>query len=374
VSKQSLKRNKFYSDEDTLRIFVYTIEEYLKFAKCFSELDDAENNPDHKYILLQTKLLLIRKYEIINEPIYLRNVLDAVSATWPELTDSIDTLHKRIDEIESSKMEILLSDGTKRSLHESIEDVMYGMYLHAEKAKIEQLIKTNMTTYLFAVDRYVSYWESLLTDTYNLIEERISDKYTHDDFERASVIFAGDDSEQGQDIHSVPFWSNLRGRDAKPEEVQALFEQMSEEERGIAALAQLFILELQKDDYSVDFLKKMIYPVVKQYWGDFSNAHKMLSGIEFGYSSKVRFDDSGNNAHVLLFKNFNPEGLFIINQPHYSEDIVPLYLKRDDECSDWKIVSIGDPPDTLIKSITIDPNKIIKKLFGRKKNDNSTYR
>ena len=267
-------------------------------------------------------------------------------------------------------MEIILSNGEKRSLQEAIRDDLYGMYLHADNEKIENLLKTNMTTYLFAANKYVSFWEELLTESYHLVEKLVTDKYKREPFDKATVVFVGDDKTQAQDIHSASYWSNLRGRDASSEEIKTMFEQLTDEERGILLLAQLFILELQNDNYSVDVLKEMIHPVVKPYWGDFSTAHEMLAGVEIGYSNKIRFNEDRDIAYVLLFRHFDPNGLFIINQPQYSDDILALYLKKENKRKGWKIVSINDSPDQIIKTVNIKPIKALKKMIKNRVSKN----
>lgn len=88
--------------------------------------------------------MLIRKYETKTEPIYLRTVLEAAHHLYPEQATNISGLVLQIDEIENNPLELYLCDGTKRNLHEAIEDVMYGMYLHADKST--QIKVSNATT------------------------------------------------------------------------------------------------------------------------------------------------------------------------------------------------------------------------------------
>jgi len=216
---------------------------------------------------------------------------------------------------------------------------------------------------MFAVQKYVTFWESLLIETYNLINNRINDKYSREEFEKASIIFMGTNNLQGQDIKSAPYWSNMRGRDAETDEVSTQLDKLSSEEKRILALVQSFFSELKKSDYSKQKLRKMILPFMKNYWGDFKTFHNEIADIDIGFSSKVRFNDSHDIAHVLLFKHFPPEGRIIIDQPQYSEDITAIYLKRSGDKSDWKIVSVNIEPDKLINSITVDPNRIIQRIF-----------
>lgn len=292
---------------------------------------------------------------------YLRHILDTATMLFQDQYEAISELESSLDDIENSTIEVFLSDGTKINMHDAIEDVIYGVHLHADKERIERLIKTNMTTYLFAAEKYVSLWDELLSRTYDLLNSLVPEKYCRTTFEKASVVFDGLDNTQGQDVRSAPYWSNLRGRDVSPEEMKVMTEQLSYEEMTILAIAMSFVEELQKDDYSQNKLKSMIYPVAKPYWGDFSKAHEELAGIELGISNKVRFNDTHDVAKVIMFKNFNSEGRVFVNQPQYSEDILGLFLKRDNGRSSWKVVSINVSPEDIIKTITIEPGKTVKK-------------
>ena len=216
---------------------------------------------------------------------------------------------------------------------------------------------------MFAVEKYVLYWDALLTETYNLINSSVMDKYSRDEFEKASIVFTGEDNSQGQDIKSAPYWSNLRGRDTEKEEIAVLIDKLTLEEKIILNQVNSFITELKKNDYSKTKLRKMIHPAVKSYWGDFITIHNEIVDVNLGFSNKVRFNESHNIAYVLLFKNLPPDGSFIINQPQYSEDIAAIYLKKDSENGDWKIFSANIEPDKLIKTVTIDPNRIAQRIF-----------
>lgn len=363
------KRHNTYNDSDLLKIFLFTYEEYLKISSCFADINKTNTISDGSYVFLQTKLVMIRKYEDIGDPVYLRNVLDAAKNTYSDQLSSINKIIQRIDQIENSQFEIYLSDGTERDLHEAIEDVIYGLYLHADKKKIEMLIKTNMATYMFAVEKYVTFWEEILNDSYDLINGVTADKYSREEFERASIIFVGTDNTQEKSIKSAPYWSNLRGRDALPSEADNVLEQLSEEERDILFLVTSFLEELKKPEYSKKVLLGMIHPVVKSYWGDFRSIHDEISDLKMGYSNKVRFNDEHDCAYVLIFNHFSPDGLIVINQPQYAEDIAKIYLKKDSEKTGWKIVSMNVEPEKLIKTVRIAPGFFLHRIFKQIKKD-----
>ena len=358
------KKEKQYNDADVLKIFLFTFEEYLKFQVFFTNTAKLQDGRfDIEYVSLQTRLMLIRKYETKSEPIYLRTVLEAVDRLYPEQATNISALVLQIDEIENNPLELYLCDGTKRNLHEAIEDVIYGMYLHADKSRIESIVKTNMETYLYVVRKYVILWEKVLNESYTLINGLIKDKYSFEASEKASIIFLGNDPTQGQNIKSVPYWSNLRGKDAQTNEIELILNDLSIEEKQILKLITSFLEELSKPNYSIEKLKRMTHPLTRFYWKDFSSIHEEISHVELGCSTKVRFNDSHDIAYVALFNKFDPDGMFIINQPHYSTDIACIYVKKEKGRNDWKVVSLNIEPDKLIKTVTLDPSVLLKKIF-----------
>lgn len=56
--------------------------------------------------------------------------------------------------IQQDEMETILSDGTGQNLYKTIEDVMYGLYLHADKHRIQNLIKIDPMLIFIATRKY----------------------------------------------------------------------------------------------------------------------------------------------------------------------------------------------------------------------------
>ena len=47
------------------------------------------------------------------------------------------------------------------------------------------------------------------------------------------------------------------------------------------------------------------------------------------------------------------------------EDLELEDVKKENEKTGWKIVSINTEPDKLIKTVTLDPSVLLKKMFTR---------
>ena len=122
---------KKIDEEQILKRFEYTVQEYIRFYDFYKNQEVSEENTEAFYVMLQTKLMILRNYD------YNR------------------------------------SDGTTLNLYKAIEDVMYGLYLHADPDKIERLLKTNKNVYLMAVKEYITVLEGIVVDTYNSIADKM---------------------------------------------------------------------------------------------------------------------------------------------------------------------------------------------------------
>ena len=67
--------------------------------------------------MLQTKLMILRKYDYNREDVYLSNVFDAIDKMYPELKDNISILREQFEKLNNHYMEVILSDGTSLNLY-----------------------------------------------------------------------------------------------------------------------------------------------------------------------------------------------------------------------------------------------------------------
>lgn len=152
---------KKIDEEHILKRFEYTVREYIRFYDFYKNQEVSEENTEVFYIMLQTKLMILRKYDYNREDVYLSNVFDSIDKMYPELKENISILRERFEKLNNYCMEVILSDGTSLNLYKAIEDVMYGLYLHADPDKIERLLKTNKNVYLMAVKEYIIVLEEI---------------------------------------------------------------------------------------------------------------------------------------------------------------------------------------------------------------------
>lgn len=332
---------KKIDEEQILKRFEYTVQEYIRFYDFYKNQEVSEENTEAFYVMLQTKLMILRKYDYNREDVYLSNVFDAIDKMYPEMGENINILREKFEKLNNYYMEVILSDGTSLNLYKAIEDVMYGLYLHADPDKIERLLKTNKNVYLMAVKEYIIVLEKIVIDTYNSIVDKMKNKYSQQEETSASVIFMGDSTNEKHDIKNSPYWKNLYGRDLEDTEIKGIFQDMSDEDIEIYLKGSIFLQEAYKEDYSVKTLEKLVFPWVRSDWGDFSDLHNfVMEKKNIGLSSRVQYNDRHDIAYLKIFQNV--ENTFVVEQPHQIPDIWILNFVKKNEKYGWRIYGIGD--------------------------------
>lgn len=285
-----------------LYLFLYTMKEYQRFSGelCSHELTadyDAES-----YVQINTKLILLRKYGSKGEPVFIEEILDEMKKTYPHKSEEASKILDEYHEIINMQIEQILADGTKLNLYQTIEDVMYGLYLHADANRIQRLVQTDEQLRFACIRKYVEDFEKVLFKIIKCLRECGMDvEEIHK--EHASIIAFGNQSES-QNVVNSPFWSNMYGHDADDEELKQIYGQLVLEDIEILIRCNIFLEELKKEVISVDLLDKLIFPSTKKDWKNYSEAREFFLGIKNpGISSKVRY----NEQHTMAYVRIHPQ-------------------------------------------------------------------
>lgn len=339
---------------DPLDRFLYTAKEYKRFADFFPatkkhELIDTYSEED--YVAIQTKLIILRKFGNKTEPIYIQKILTQAENMLPEKKNDIEAILQKYNHIEDN-FEYILPDGTKQSIYATIEDVMYGKFLHADPCKIERLQMCDEIFRFPVIRRYVEALEEIVLNTYELLSEGTDDSKPLSKYVRAPVIFLGDKNIDTQGITNSPYWVNLYGKDISAEEAQGIVAENSLEDNFIIMLCELFTKEARDDHFSPQKLSTFVFPPTRQVWGDFSVAHNVLKAEQNpGFSSKVRYNDTHDMAYVSMYRNV--EGPFVIDQPHILQDGMIFTLVKENKKAEWRIFQIGARADTYKETLSL---------------------
>lgn len=333
---------------DILKLFIITIEEYKRFSTqlCCHKITDSYDEFD--YIKINTKLMLLRKYGNFNENVYIGNIIKESIKKYPQKKEQLDNLLEDYIKIEQQQLEYILPDGTKLNLYKTIEDVMYGLYLHADLEKIERLAKTEESLRFVCVRKYVEELENVLLKVYDLLKECGEVVERNTEKVKASTIYLGEPSKSNQEIKNSPYWANLYGKDGTDDDLNIIMQTQGNEELEILAKCMIFIEELKRDNVSISIMNDLIFPTTKKDWGDYSEAQSFYKSIKNpGISSKVRYNENHTMAYVRIFPQV--EDIFIIDTPHIINDIYEISLVKEREKEEWKIYSFGGHLESYIK-------------------------
>lgn len=353
-------------DLKEIKLFLYTVEEYKRFMDYFSleknhSLTDSFSKDE--YIAIQTKLIILRKFGSKPEKVYIEKILNTAVVEFPAKTKKFSSLLSEYKEMSQKQLQSILADGTKLTLYETIEDVMYGLYLHADEARIKRLVNTDPALCFVATREYVESLEKVVIDTYSILTACIAERYEMIEYEKAPVIFLGNEYKNEQKINGSPFWSNLYGTDASEIELKRIIGENSLEDNKIILICTSFMEEVRKDDYSVEKLENLVFPPTRRDWEDFSKLHRMCKDIpNIGWSTKVRYNDTHDMAYVNIFRNV--EGAFVIDQPHVIQDICVITLVHENDKYGWRIFQIGERAEKYKETLSVAES--IKRSFSKK--------
>ena len=83
---------KKIDEEHILKRFEYTVREYIRFYDFYKNQEVSEENTEAFYVMLQTKLMILRKYDYNREDVYLIKVFDSIDKMYPELKENVSML------------------------------------------------------------------------------------------------------------------------------------------------------------------------------------------------------------------------------------------------------------------------------------------
>ena len=328
-----------------LYLFMYTMREYQRFSNGLSSHELTDDYDEETYVQINMKLILLRKYGSKGQPVFVEEILEEMKRVYPQKSGDADKIMNEYHSIINMQIEHILANGTKLNLYQTIEDVMYGLYLHADANRIQRLLQTDEKIRFVCIRKYVEDFENVLYKMVECIKECGVD-VEEIQKEHASIIAVGKQNEN-QNVRNSPFWSNLYAHDADDEEIAQIYAQLEIEDIEIIVRCNIFLEALKKEVIPIDLLDKLIFPSTKKDWGDYSEAREFYLNIKNpGISSKVRY----NEQHTMAYVRVHPQvdNPFVVSTPHVIKDIYEIALVKDCGMSEWKIYSFGGHLDSYI--------------------------
>lgn len=320
-----------------LQIFLHTVHEYDRFARQLpinKNSDLNETYDEANYIGIQTRLMLLRKYFNNKGSVGFKYVVTEAQKAYPARIADWQRIANDFNEISLLHLQHILADGTKQSLYDTIEDTVYGLYLHADGDRIIRLMNTQESIRFTCVRQYVLSVESLVLELAKILEECGVTTVPRTDKTKAPVLYMGDPKQNTQDIHASPYWGNIYGHDATNAEITNLIANAPLEDNMIILHCLSFMTSLLDDSSTRMDLKSFIHPIMRWNWGDFSVARNYFKAFPNpGWSSKVRYNDKRTRAYVRIYPKV--DGAFVLDTPHLISEIGQFVLAKS--CGKWCI-------------------------------------
>lgn len=334
---------------NNFQLFLYTVDEYKRFANHLPVNNTAGltgNYSEEDYIGIQVRLMLLRKYYSNNtkENVNFKRIITDAQTAFPSRISEFQFLWKEFDEIENQQMEHLLADGTKLNVYTTIEDSVYGLYLHADENRIIRLENTAEAIRFFCTRKYIFQIEAVIFKLYDLLEDCGVTSQITSNVTRSPMVYLGDTSKNTQSVIGSPYWSNIYGRDATEDDMKKIEQEITLEEKKILLFCIMFTNELRKPQLQIKKLRKYIHPAVRRCWGDFSSVKSFFNSIPNpGFSTKVRYNEEKDTAYVRIYPKVNEA--FFIDTPHVFSDGYEFALGK--WFGKWMIYSFGEHLDSI---------------------------
>lgn len=339
---------------EKLELFQTTVKEYNRFAKQLP-IDYVEaskgNCPEFMYVAVQTRLMLLRKYTQDGRgSLYLPKIITYAIKIFPKDKEYLSNLQTRFQNSCDQSINHILADGTERTLDQSIEDTMYGLYLHADEERVRRILQDNEVLRLQCVVLFVKQIEPLIIEFSTFLESKgvtCIEKAKH---QHAPVI-SFTSQKEGRNIKGSPFWGGVIGSDMNDEDLKEsaykTFKEYTPKEFKLWKTASDFLDLLEKkDDFSYDEMKKVVYEPNLSVWDDFSEARKLYQSIPHpAITTKIRYNQQHDIAYIYVLPKV--EKSFEIEQPQMISGIYCVILIMDSLLDEWRVAYFGNLPAGL---------------------------
>lgn len=332
---------------DNIELFMITVKEYKRITQNKQFILYKFDESEITYAQVQIRLILLRKYISKPENVYIGSILKTLSEKQLK-TDELNNLIKKFEKINSSQIKHKISDGTELTLYESIEDVMYGLHLHADQARIRRLQLTHERFPIILTYEFVKEVEMLLLAIHDFIKNNGLYLDKRVEITKSPIISYEQIDVNIKGIKKSPYWSNIKGNDIPENQLIDNLKSIPKEDRNIYLRASLFLCLLTLKPLNKQLLRKLVYFSTYNDWGNFEEASLFINGIpNIGLSNVVRYTKNMKEAYVLLLPNV--VNGFSVNSKHLLTNVYPIRFRKSPFSNNYKIISIGgETPEILI--------------------------
>lgn len=157
-------------------LYLYTIDAYKRLVNmlpldeklsrfdshCFSIIGELELG-DEAFAAVSVRLMLQRKYFVRGKDLFLRGLLESAEQDFASSKDVIESLLDSLVALNSQSIEFAFGDGrVVEGAYANVEDAMYGVLMHADITRAENLVSVPEHMRLVALALYIAGREQIL--------------------------------------------------------------------------------------------------------------------------------------------------------------------------------------------------------------------
>lgn len=295
----------------TYELYLYTIDAYKRLANmlplderqarfdshCFSKIVELELG-DEAFAAVSLRLMLQRKYFVRGKDLFLRGLLKSAEHDFASSKDAIESLLDSLDVLNNQSIEFAFGDGrVVEGAHANVEDAMYGVLMHADITRAENLVSVPEHMRLVALAPYIAAREQILLQFSEFLHNAGIKPLSRKEDASATVSFESKGA--SRQVENSPFWRNLRGRDLGDEDIEKNVQQASRDDLEIIATVLRFKEALSRRPLDLSELNSLVARETILRWGDYLQAAELLKG-DYGMSTLVRYQKDGSALVKLL--------------------------------------------------------------------------
>ena len=172
-------------------LYLYTIDAYKRLVNmlpldeklfrfdshCFSIIGELELG-DEAFAAVSVRLMLQRKYFVRGKDLFIRGLLKSAEQDFASSKDVIESLLDSLDALNGKSIEFAFGDGrVVEGAYANVEDAMYGVLMHADITRAENLVSVPEHMRLIALAPYIAGREQIYCSSLSFLIMPESTRY-----------------------------------------------------------------------------------------------------------------------------------------------------------------------------------------------------
>ncbi|EKU45852.1 hypothetical protein [Staphylococcus massiliensis] len=270
---------------DEISLFIITTQEYLEFNKLFNELKQQVSFD----IVIKVKSMLLRKYLTRSDNVHLGKIIDKLSLIYKDDKYYLQNLKDKYKKIYEGSIIQVDAKGNRYNQIEVLEDIIYGLYLHADSDRIQRLQSSTNNSRINFLDGFISEMETIIIELFNFINSKMDIASIEELPLNKAIVIRDKKYEKYNNLLEDGYWGNLIGERVAMDESN-FKNSFDKEDLKLIKLVIDFFQFFQDERDSYKDAKRFVYKPTLNDWGDFIQTKNFILalGEEWGFSDNIQ--------------------------------------------------------------------------------------